>query len=109
MSGFLFGAAGGSGQGNTTFQQQPSSAGISSFQPAPQQQQYAPSNSWSQQPKPQYGQVTQPQMSQQVAQTGSSFSTHPFQFIQECFDPNSPNFRFRVFNNFLLFLSYSLG
>ncbi|PJF19002.1 hypothetical protein PSACC_01185 [Paramicrosporidium saccamoebae] len=28
--------------------------------------------------------------------SSTSFSTHPFQYIQECLDPNSPNYRFRV-------------
>lgn len=26
----------------------------------------------------------------------ASFSTHPFQYIQQCLDPASPNYRFRV-------------
>lgn len=26
----------------------------------------------------------------------ATFSSHPFQYIQECLDPGSPNFRFRV-------------
>jgi hypothetical protein len=31
-----------------------------------------------------------------AAASSASFSTHPFQYIQECLDPNSPNYRFRV-------------
>lgn len=32
----------------------------------------------------------------QATQAVCSFSTHPFQYIQQCLDPASPNYRFRV-------------
>lgn len=41
-----------------------------------------------------YSQNTQQQQQQEV---GSAFNTHPFQYIQECFQPSSPNYRFRFF------------
>lgn len=40
----------------------------------------------------------QPSPSNTMTMTSSvTFATHPFQYLQECFDPNSPNFRFRFF------------
>lgn len=46
------------------------------------------------------GQSTNPSVNQQATPSSqslvSSFSTHPFQYIQQCYDTNSLNYRFRV-------------
>ncbi len=48
-----------------------------------------------------FGQQQAQPFGQQAQQQGqrapSSFATHPFQFIQECLDPASENYRFRYF------------
>lgn len=45
-------------------------------------------------------QSANPVLGQQTAASSqsliSSFSTHPFQYIQQCYDTNSLNYRFRV-------------
>lgn len=34
---------------------------------------------------------------QQQPSIAVSFTAHPFQYIQQCFDQNSPNYRFRAY------------